>query len=65
MAAVLPELPTLAETGLPGFNAVGWFGLFAAARTPQPGTPEELRRHLAREIEVWGKVIRDAGLKAE
>lgn len=95
-SVVLPELPTLAETGLPGFNAVGWFGLFAAAKTPQPvvarlnaevasvlrdaqtrerllaqgaepqpGAPEELGRHLAREIEVWSKVIRDAGLKAE
>lgn len=35
-SVVFPELPTLAETGLPGFNAVGWFGLFAAAKTPQP-----------------------------
>lgn len=95
-SVVFPELPTLAETGLPGFNAVGWFGLFAAAKTPQPvvnrlnaevsallqeaqtrdrllaqgaepqpGPPEDLRRHLAREIEIWGKVIREAGVKAE
>jgi tripartite-type tricarboxylate transporter receptor subunit TctC len=33
---VFPELPTLAETGVPGFHAVGWFGVFAAARTPRP-----------------------------
>jgi len=33
-SVVFPELPTLAETGLPGFHAVGWFGVFAVARTP-------------------------------
>jgi tripartite-type tricarboxylate transporter receptor subunit TctC len=31
-----PELPTLAESGMPGFHAVGWFGVFAAAGTPAP-----------------------------
>ena len=35
-SVVFPELPTLAETGVPGFHAVGWFGVFAAARTPRP-----------------------------
>ena len=39
--------------------------LLAQGAEPQPGAPEELGRHLAREIEVWSKVIRDAGLKAE
>ena len=29
-----PELPTVAETVLPGFNFVGWVGLFAPAGTP-------------------------------
>lgn len=29
-----PELPTLAESGFPGFEAVSWFGLFAPAATP-------------------------------
>ena len=33
-SVVFPELPTLAETGVPGFHAVGWFGVFAAAKTP-------------------------------
>jgi tripartite-type tricarboxylate transporter receptor subunit TctC len=95
-SVVFPELPTLAEAGMPGFSAVGWFGVFTAAKTPQPvvtklnseivallqepqtrdrllaqgaepqtGPPGDLRKHLAREIGVWGKVIRDAGLKAE
>ncbi|MGH8700125.1 MAG: Bug family tripartite tricarboxylate transporter substrate binding protein [Burkholderiales bacterium] len=95
-SVIFPELPTLAETGVPGFHAVGWFGVFAVAKTPpaivtrlnrditalmqepetrdrllaqgaepQPGSPEELRRYLAGEIEKWGKVIREAGIKAE
>jgi tripartite-type tricarboxylate transporter receptor subunit TctC len=29
----LPELPTVAESGLPGYEAVGWFGLLAPAAT--------------------------------
>ena len=35
-SVVYPELPTLAESGMPGFHAVGWFGVFAAAKTPRP-----------------------------
>ena len=31
----LPGLPTIAESGLPGYSAVGWFGLFAPANTPK------------------------------
>jgi tripartite-type tricarboxylate transporter receptor subunit TctC len=34
--AVIPELPTLAESGFPGFEAVSWFGLLAPAGTPTP-----------------------------
>jgi tripartite-type tricarboxylate transporter receptor subunit TctC len=31
-----PELPTVAEGGLPGFEAKSWFGLFATGGTPRP-----------------------------
>jgi len=31
----LPNFPTVAEAGLPGYSAVGWFGLFAPANTPK------------------------------
>jgi len=31
-----PDIPTLAESGLPGFEAVSWFALFAPANTPRP-----------------------------
>jgi tripartite-type tricarboxylate transporter receptor subunit TctC len=33
-SAVAPELPTMAESGYPGFEAVPWFGLMAPAGTP-------------------------------
>jgi tripartite-type tricarboxylate transporter receptor subunit TctC len=32
----LPDVPTIAEAGLPGYEATTWFGVFAPARTPQP-----------------------------
>jgi tripartite-type tricarboxylate transporter receptor subunit TctC len=31
-----PELPTIAESGFPGYEAVPWFGLMAPAGTPRP-----------------------------
>jgi len=31
-----PELPTMAESGFPGFNMTAWFGLMAPAGTPAP-----------------------------
>lgn len=33
---VLPEVPTVAESGLPGYSAATWFALLAPATTPQP-----------------------------
>jgi tripartite-type tricarboxylate transporter receptor subunit TctC len=33
---VMPDLPTVAESGLPGFEAISWFGLMAPAGTPAP-----------------------------
>ena len=35
-ASSLPDLPTLSEAGLPGFEIVSWFGLLAPAGTPAP-----------------------------
>lgn len=31
----LPDLPTVSESGLPGFDVVGWFGIFAPTGTPR------------------------------
>lgn len=33
--SIAPEVPTIAEAGVPGYELVGWFGLFAPAGTPQ------------------------------
>ncbi len=35
-SSIAPELPTVAESGFPGFEAIGWFGLLAPKGTPQP-----------------------------
>ena len=32
--AIAPELPTIAEAGLPGYEATSWYGLLAPAKTP-------------------------------
>jgi tripartite-type tricarboxylate transporter receptor subunit TctC len=95
-SVVMPELPTISEAGVPGFQTAGWFGVLTAARTPQPaiarlnaelsavmeeptlkerliaqgaeplsGPPDALRKHLAREVETWSKLIREAGLKVD
>ena len=39
--------------------------LLAQGATPLSGPPDDLRSLLAREHEVWGKVIRDAGIKPD
>ncbi|HET7527895.1 MAG TPA: tripartite tricarboxylate transporter substrate binding protein [Burkholderiaceae bacterium] len=43
----LPEIPTVAESGLPGFEYSGWLGIAAPA-----GTPEAIIERLQREIAV-------------
>jgi tripartite-type tricarboxylate transporter receptor subunit TctC len=35
-SAGLPDLPTIAEAALPGYEAAGWYGILAPARTPMP-----------------------------
>jgi len=37
-SAVAPDIPTIAESGVPGFEVVGWYGFGAPARTPQSVT---------------------------
>lgn len=34
-SAFLPDVPTIAESGVPGYQAVIWFGMFAPAKTPR------------------------------
>jgi tripartite-type tricarboxylate transporter receptor subunit TctC len=91
----LPNVPTLAESGISGFESVGWFGLVAPSGTPPdivarlneafvkalkdpsvaekirtlgaepaPTSPEEFGRFIQSESTKWGKLISEAGIKA-
>ena len=95
-AAALPEVPTVAESGLPGFEATAWVGMVAPRGTPRAivqrvnadiraeladkdmiaqlaaqglepagSTPEALGQHIRAEVELWRKVIREAGVRAQ
>ena len=60
-----PEIPTIAEQGLPGFEAVSWFALFAPAGTPRPVVDklqQEVKKILA--LPEIGKRLAEAGLEA-
>jgi tripartite-type tricarboxylate transporter receptor subunit TctC len=35
-SSLLPETPTMAEAGVPGFETYGWYGVLAPGRTPKP-----------------------------
>ena len=48
-AAVLPEVPTIAESGLPGYDAPQWYGLLTTAGTPA-AIIERLHRETARAL---------------
>ena len=47
-APALPDVPTVAEAGLPGFEASSWFGLLAPA-----GTPKDVIAKLNTEVAKW------------
>lgn len=95
-SSALPDLPTIAAAGLPGFEAVQYSGLFAPAKTPPSiidtlrnetvvalnrgearerlanlgveavaSTPAEFAARIKHEVNVLGKVIRDAGIRAD
>jgi tripartite-type tricarboxylate transporter receptor subunit TctC len=91
-----PDLPTVAEAGVPGYETTLWHGLIGpkglpaavvekihaeVARvlslreatellqtdgvSPAGGSPEQFRDIIRAEIEVWRKVVTDAGVKVE
>jgi tripartite-type tricarboxylate transporter receptor subunit TctC len=93
---LFPDVPTVAESGFPEFQALSWSGLSAVKGTPQPVLDKleaamkkimasaEVRQRLEStgfvvpaqggkvytdfvksEIELWTKVIKTAGIKAE
>ncbi len=47
-SSALPDLPTVAEAGLPGFEATSWFGLLAPA-----GTPPDVIAKINAEVAHW------------
>ena len=90
----LPDVPTVAESGFPGYEALNWYAYLAPAATPrpiierlnaelvralkapdvreqldrqgvepQPGTPEELRKYMERELATWGRVVKEAKIE--
>jgi len=91
-----PDLPTIAEAGVPGYEANNWWGIIAPAGTPRPiidrlykeisailssaetqkifgdqGAevdklgPAEFGPYIVAETAKWGKVIKEANIKAE
>lgn len=54
-SADLPDVPTIAEAGVPGYEATSWFGMFAPAGTPAPV--------LAKISTALGKVLANAEVK--
>ncbi len=92
----LPDVPTVAEAGVPGYEANNWWGIVAPAATPPAvvkrintevaailatpetqkwflseggeavsRTPDEFRKWILSEMAKWGKVVKQAGIKAE
>lgn len=92
----LPNVPTVAEAGLPTFELEAWVGLFAPAGTPKDVIdklstgvkqaldtpeakqraagagveinylpPEALAARVSRELDYWGKAIREANITAD
>jgi tripartite-type tricarboxylate transporter receptor subunit TctC len=95
-AALMPDVPTIAESGYPGYEALNWYGYLAPKGTPREiverlhkeiakalanprvvdqmnktgvepmsMTPEEFGAYIKREYDTWGKVVKQAGIKAQ
>lgn len=95
-SVVLPDVPTIAEAGLPGYEFTTWHGMLASKGTPRAilallsdklrqtmrapdqakvfeqrgldviaSSPEEFSAHLKKELEKWGRVIKERGMKAD
>ena len=58
---VLPEVPTMIELGLPGFEVNSWYGLLAPAKTPKP-IIDRLQREVAAVLAL--PEVRDRYLKS-
>ncbi len=63
-AAAAPDIPTIQESGLPGFESVQWYGLLAPARTP-PDIIDRLHKEVAAILRTPDTRDRLAGDGAE
>jgi tripartite-type tricarboxylate transporter receptor subunit TctC len=63
---LLPDVPTVAESGLPDFEVSAWFGLFAPAKVPQP-VLKQLSDALAEVMQAPAMVqrLRDIGTEPD
>jgi tripartite-type tricarboxylate transporter receptor subunit TctC len=48
---VLPDVPTMAEAAIPGYEFQAWFGFFAPAKTPRP-IVDQISREIARVVDL-------------
>lgn len=95
-SAIAPELPTVDEAGVPGYQVQVWFGVVAPAATPPDvvaklnteinriiasadvkerfaaagidvvgGPAESFAAHIKEQVGTWGKVVREANIKAD
>jgi len=58
----IPEIPTVAEAGVPGYETGSWYGIVAPARTPRP-IVERLSREIAaatRSPEISVRLVEEA-----
>jgi tripartite-type tricarboxylate transporter receptor subunit TctC len=93
---ILPDVPTLSETGLSGTEIYEWNAVFAPANTPevvikkisaafqqaldsaevrarvtqlggelQKGSPEQARKFIEQQINLWGRVIKERNITTE
>ncbi|GAB2456170.1 tripartite tricarboxylate transporter substrate binding protein [Comamonas humi] len=63
-SAALPEVPTIAESGVPGFEASSWGGVMGPAGMPRP-VVERLHREIARILQLPEVSSKLASLGAE
>ncbi len=63
---LLPEVPTVAESGLPGFEVSAWFGVFAPAKLPPP-LRQQLSAAMAKVLEdpALAQRLRDIGAEPD
>jgi tripartite-type tricarboxylate transporter receptor subunit TctC len=61
--SAFPELPTIAEAGVPGYAAESWYGLFAPAKTPAP-IVDRLNKAAAKALKssAFDKMVANEGL---